>query len=57
VRDAYDLESTDTVDVNVLNDACPGDFDNDNDVDGLDLAEHAAAFGGLNLDVFAANFG
>jgi hypothetical protein len=52
VRDAYDLESTDTVDVNVLNDTCPGDFDNDNDVDGLGTAKHAAVFGGLNLDGF-----
>jgi hypothetical protein len=30
------LESTDSVSVNISN--CPGDFDNDKDVDGLDLA-------------------
>jgi hypothetical protein len=45
VTDTDDLESTDTVTVNVLNNTCPGDFDNDNDVDGSDLSIFAADFG------------
>lgn len=45
VTDTDDLESTDTVTVNVLNNTCPGDFDNDNDVDGSDLSIFAVDFG------------
>ena len=57
VTDADNLEATDTVNVNVLNDTCPGDFDDDNDVDGKDLAEYVIEYGGLDLAMFAANLG
>jgi hypothetical protein len=36
---------------------CPGDFDWDFDVDGVDLQEYIFDSGGLDLDDFAANFG
>ena len=36
---------------------CPGDFNGDGDVDGVDLADYIFDYGGLGLDVFAANFG
>lgn len=36
---------------------CKGDFDQDNDVDGSDLAQLAADPGLLDLSLFAADFG
>ena len=36
---------------------CPGDFDNDYDLDGKDLAELVANPDLLNLSIFAAEFG
>ncbi len=36
---------------------CPGDFDNDNDLDGLDLANLAYDLGQMNIAEFSTNFG
>ena len=36
---------------------CKGDFDNDKDVDGSDLATYAAGGTGITLEAFAADFG
>jgi hypothetical protein len=36
---------------------CPGDFNDDKDVDGLDLVDYLIDSKGLELDVFATNFG
>ena len=36
---------------------CEGDFDNDKDVDGSDLATYAAGGTGITLEAFAADFG
>jgi hypothetical protein len=40
-----------------LTPACDGDFDEDGDIDGLDLAEYAKFPAGIGLDALAANFG
>lgn len=55
VTDSDGLESTDTIDINILN--CPGDFNNDGDTDGLDLATFVSNSEGLALDEFAHRFG
>jgi hypothetical protein len=49
VTNAEGLESTDATSVTVLN--CTGDFDNDKDVDGSDLATFAANFGRTDCGV------
>ncbi len=36
---------------------CPGDFNDDKDVDGSDLVEYIFDSGGLGLEMFAPNFG
>ncbi len=36
---------------------CPGDYNGDKDVDGSDLAEYLFDSGGLDLEMFAVNFG
>jgi hypothetical protein len=41
----------------VMGPKCEGDYDGDGDVDGADLAEYLIDSGGLDLEVFAANFG
>ncbi|UCF95418.1 MAG: putative metal-binding motif-containing protein, partial [Desulfobacterales bacterium] len=40
-----------------LEETCPGDFDRDRDVDGVDLARFMADAAGLALKAFAADFG
>lgn len=42
---------------NICADACMGDFDNDDDIDGSDLAVFAAGGTGITLEEFSTDFG
>jgi hypothetical protein len=55
--DSYDLYPGFWYVIAAFESTCPGDFNGDKDVDGSDLAEYIFDSGGLDLEVFAANFG
>ena len=55
--DSYDLYPGFWYVISAFESTCPGDFNGDKDVDGSDLAEYIFDSGGLDLDVFAADFG
>ena len=55
--DTYDFYPGFWYVITVLAITCPGDLNDDNDVDGSDLAEYIFDSGGLDLEVFAASFG
>ncbi len=55
--DTYDLYLGFWYVITVLASTCPGDLNDDKDVDGSDLAEYIFDSGGLDLEVFAASFG
>ena len=55
--DSYDLYPGFWYTIGATGVTCLGDFNNDRDVDGKDLAEFIFDPGGLGVDVFATNFG
>ena len=57
LSDTYDLYPGFWYVIAALESTCPGDFNGDKDVDGLDLAEYLFDSGGLGLEVFAPNYG
>jgi hypothetical protein len=55
--DTYDLYPGFWCVIAAFESTCPGDFNGDTDVDGSDLAEYIFDSEGLDLEVFAVNFG
>ena len=57
LSDTYDLYPGFWYVIAAFESTCPGDFNGDKDVDGSDLAEYIFDSAGLDLEVFAPNFG